>query len=184
MEKKFQIITNIDFKLINSQRKLLTPKLSEVTPAHFINNVLEARADIVLSSHYGGDFYTSEMSSSIIRMKHQELLKRIGIDKRELRDFQDIVLDQAPTLREVLNSGERTFTEFLKLLDKSQKFREWTRGVNPDEKLVKSIFPRCYFRRLDIEITKQGTKICISLRCYRCGPCSWGSRLSCGHPRN
>ena len=137
---KFQISTNIDFDLINSQAKQNAVKNSNVTPAHFINNVLEARADTVLASHYGGDFHTSEISSAIIRLKHQELLKRIGIDKRELKEFQDIVLDQAPSLREVLNSGDRTFTEFLKILDKSQKFREWTRGVNPDEKLVKAYF--------------------------------------------
>ena len=140
MNQKFQIITNIDFNSINSKRKQSIPELSEVTPAHFINKVLEARADTVLASHYGGDFYTSEISSTIIRLKHQELLRRIGIDKSELREFQDIVLDQAPSLREILNSGERTFPEFLKVLDKSQKFREWTQGVNPDEKLVKAYF--------------------------------------------
>jgi hypothetical protein len=138
--KQFQIITNIDFDLINSKGKQNAIEDSNITPAHFINNVLEARSDTVLASHYGGDFHTSEISSSIIRLKHQELLRRIGIDKIELREFQDIVLDQAPSLREVLNSGERTFPEFLKLLDKSQKFREWTRGVNPDEKLVKAYF--------------------------------------------
>ena len=78
--------------------------------------------------------------TQVIRLKHQELLRRIGIDKTELREFQEIVIDQAPSLREVLNRGERTFSEFLKVLDKSQKFREWTRGVNPDEKLVKAYF--------------------------------------------
>ena len=140
MNPKFQIITNIDFNSINSKRKQSTPEPSEVTPAHFINNVLEARADTVLASHYGGDFHTSEISSAIIRLKHQELLRRLGLDKRELREFQEIILDHAPSLREVLNRGERTFSEFLKVLDKSQKFREWTRGVNPDEKLVKAYF--------------------------------------------
>lgn len=101
----------------------------------------------MFSSHYGGDFYTSEMASTIIRIKHDELLKRAGINTEELKEFNEIILDETPSLREVVNSGVRDFSEFLKLLDKSQKFREWTQGVNPDEKLVKA-----YFR----DITSEG----------------------------
>ena len=66
VNQKFKIITNIDFDSVNSKRKQTTTKPSEITPAHFINNILEARADTVLASHYGGDFHTSEISSAII----------------------------------------------------------------------------------------------------------------------
>jgi len=137
---QFQISTNLDFDSINIERKLKQSGVGDISPAHFVQNILEARAGIVLASHYGGDFYTSDIASKIIRLKHHELLKRIGIDKGELQEFNDIVLDDIPSLRETLNSGNRTFKEFLLVLDKSEKFREWTQGVNPDEKLVKAYF--------------------------------------------
>lgn len=137
---KFQIVTNIDFDSINATRKSKTPSIYDISPAHFINNILEARTDIVLASHYGGDFYSSEMASQITRLKHHELLRRMGIDKEEVKEFNEIILHDMPSVREAINSGQRKFSEFLLVLDKSQRFREWTRGVNPDEKLVKAYF--------------------------------------------
>jgi hypothetical protein len=54
--------------------------------------------------------------------------------------LQEIVLPDSPTIREVIDSGERSFDEFLSLLDKSHRFRDWIQGVNPDEKLVHAYF--------------------------------------------
>ncbi|MGZ8217696.1 hypothetical protein [Methylomagnum sp.] len=132
----FQIETNIDFSRINQVIARRQPFPGNITPAHLIGNVLNARADTILASYYGGEFYTSNITSKIIRTKYSELIRRAGIDRKELDEFHQIVIGDAPTLREVINRKERTFDEFLVILDKSQRFREWARGVNPDEKLV------------------------------------------------
>lgn len=137
VESGFQIETDLNFIEINEIIKKKQSHDGGITPAHLINNMLEARSDIILASYYGGEFYTSDLTSEIIRLKYSELLRRIGIEKNELKEFNEIVVDTAPSLREVINSKERTFDEFLKMLDKSQRFREWAKGVNPDEKLVK-----------------------------------------------
>jgi len=132
----FAIETNLNFDSINAKRKALNPGLDDVSPAHFINNILSSKLDSVMAAHYGGEFYTSELSSNIIRLKNSELLKRVGIEKKEIEEFSSIVTGDFPSVREVVNSKERSFDEFLKLLDKSDKFREWAKGVNPGEKLV------------------------------------------------
>lgn len=136
----FYIDTNINFETLNAERKRRDPTLGDVTEASLINNILMARADTVLAANYGGEFYTSELTSEIVRLRYADLLKRIGIEQQELKQFSEIVIQDGPTIREVLNSGERTFDEFLLLLDKSQRFREWAQKVNPDEKLVKAYF--------------------------------------------
>ena len=41
-----------------------------------------------------------------------------------------------PTIREVINTKGRSFDEFLKLLDKSDRFREMVHRIEPDAKLV------------------------------------------------
>lgn len=133
----FIIDTNIDFDACNRIIKNRDINADEITPAYLINNILMARADTILASRYGGEFYTSELTSEIIRLKYSELLVRIGIEKEELSQFTDIVIADFPSLREVINSGERSFDEFLVLLDKSNKFREWIKGINPDGKMVK-----------------------------------------------
>jgi len=134
---EFQIETDLNFLKINDIVKKRQSHDGDITPAHLIGNILNARADTILASYYGGEFYTSDLTSEIIRLKYSELLRRVGIEKNEINEFNEIVVSTAPSLREVINSGERSFDEFLKMLDKSQRFREWAKGVNPDEKLVK-----------------------------------------------
>jgi len=133
----FIINTNLDFAKLTAINRAKDPKAGEINEALLINNILSARGDLTLAAHYGGEYYTSEICSEIIRLRQRELLRRIGLEKTEKELFQEIVLDNGRALREVINNGERSFDEFLILLDKSEKFKEWIRGVNPDEKLVR-----------------------------------------------
>lgn len=133
----FQINTDLNFIDINSKLKAIDPSSGGITAAHLLNEILVARADTTLAAHYGGEFYTSEASSQIIRLRHDELLKRTGISKEEIRVLHEITMPDAPTIKETIDSGNRTFDEFLSLLDKSHRFKEWMVQASPDEKLVK-----------------------------------------------
>jgi len=132
----FVAVTNVNVDAINESRKRMDPEIEDVSRATFLSHLLSATADIHLAAHYGGELYTSSLSSSIICLRHEFLLRRIGIHQAELNQFHEIVLPESPMLSEVINSGERTFDDFLKVLDRSQKFRDWIQKVNPDEKLV------------------------------------------------
>lgn len=132
----FRIVTNLEFSSINAYRKHHDPRLDDISPAHLVTEILVARADTSLAAHYGGEFYTSDLSSQIIRLRYAELLKRMGIEAEEIRQLKEIVIPDSPSIKEIIDSGERTFDEFLSLLEKSQRFRDWIQGVNQDEKLV------------------------------------------------
>ena len=132
----FYIKTNIDFSEINKKLKHINSQIDEITPAYLIQNILVGKADMILAANYGGEFYTSELSSEIIQLRHNNLLKRINLDKNELNIFKEITIAESPSIKEVINCGERSFDEFLSLLDKSSKFREWIHGVNPDVKIA------------------------------------------------
>lgn len=62
----FFVITNIDFDRINQTRTLLPEPQEPVTLAHFLTKILDARNDIALAAHYGGDFVTSQQTSEIV----------------------------------------------------------------------------------------------------------------------
>ncbi|MCG2585989.1 hypothetical protein [Massilia sp. TS11] len=130
------VFTNADFDRINMARDRMTPRQDNFTPAHVLSSILEARADLSLASFYGGDFVTSGVISSIIRLKHSEILRRMQLNLQEKSHFTEIVLPDAPALCEVIDSGERTFEEFLKLLDHSRRFKDWLHKTNPDVKLA------------------------------------------------
>lgn len=133
----FQVATDIDFLTINEARKRIDPHLGDIGAAHVASEILLARADTALAAHYGGEFYTSEVSSQIVRIRYSELLRRAGIDAEERCQLKEIILATSPSIKEVIDSGTRTFEEFLSLLDKAEQFRGWIRGIHPDEKLVK-----------------------------------------------
>ncbi|WP_332854860.1 hypothetical protein [Duganella sp. S19_KUP01_CR8] len=130
------VFTNADFTAINRIRARMSPPQDPITPAHILSSFLDARADLILASFYGGDFATSDSTSAIIQLKHSELLRRMEINHSERHQFTEIVLSDAPALAEVIDAGERTFEEFLKLLDQSRRFKEWLHKTNPDEHLV------------------------------------------------
>jgi hypothetical protein len=141
--ESFGVSTSINFKIINAH----LGNERSISPASVLTDILNARADVALASYYGGDFHTSALSSAIIRLRYGELLLRAGINAQEAREMREIVVSDAPSIREVMDSKERTLDEFLVLLERAQKFRTWIHGLGPDEKLVQA-----YFR----EVTAQG----------------------------
>ena len=132
----FHVFTDLDFPAINIARRAINANLDELTSAHLIGNILEARCDLSLAAHYGGDFQTAERTSSVIRLRFADILRRTGIHRDQLNAFQEIVVPDMPTIKFAIDRGARSFDEFLRLRDHAWRFRGWLSGVNPDEKLV------------------------------------------------
>lgn len=150
-EQGYCAFSNIDFDAINTQRAKVVPPLEPVTVAHFLTNILDARADLTMASYYGGDFVTSAVTSAIIRVRYEEVLRRSQLNLESREQFIDIVLPGAPSLSEAIDAGERSIDEFFRLLDKSGRFRNWLGTVNPDDNLV-----RAYIREITSEPSVQG----------------------------
>ena len=132
------VFNNIDFESINRRRSGTVPPLNPISSAHILTNILDARADLSLASFYGGDFVTSEVTSSIVQVRYSELLRRSQLNRDQLETFHQVTLPDYPALREVIDSGQRTFKEFLLLLDKATRFKEWLKTAAVDEGLVRS----------------------------------------------
>jgi len=143
--------SNIDFDAINARRAKMVPPLEPVTVAHLLSNILDARADLAMASYYGGDFVTSAVTSSIIRIRYAELLRRSQLNVESRQQFVDVVLLDAPSLSESVDAGERSIDDFFRLLDKSSRFRNWLGAVSPDENLV-----HAYIREITSEPWIQG----------------------------
>jgi hypothetical protein len=136
----FGVRSNLDFQALATNN----PQLS---PAHFLTEVLTARADLSIAAHYGGDFKTSAITSEIIEVKFSEVLRRSGLAAQEMHDFRRIVLPELPTVQQTIDSGVRSFDEFVALLERGKRFGRFLRDVKPDEHVVAE-----YLR----ETTKQG----------------------------
>ncbi|MDF3827788.1 MULTISPECIES: hypothetical protein [unclassified Pseudocitrobacter] len=132
----FQISTNLDFDKINTIKKLKSPTAGNYTPANIASELFSASYGLILAGHYGGDFYTSEISSDIIQVKNKQILNRTRINKKVQNEFFTIVLSGFPDIVTALNSGNRTFDEFCELLSKANRFKNWLKDKSPDENLI------------------------------------------------
>jgi len=133
--KHFEVQSDLDMQWLASFREG-DGAAGELTHANFLSEVLTARADMALASHYGCDFRTSSSSSEVLRLRHENILRRSGISASEVQEFRDVVLPEMPSVREVFDAGLRRPEEFFTLIDASRKFAAWASGLTPDEKLV------------------------------------------------
>lgn len=135
--KGFVVDTDLDFEKINVEyHKTVSPKHSTITAAFLLSHLLQARADLCLSSNYNSGFVASSISSTIIRAKLGDLLGRRFDNFRDIEVFQDLLLGSVHAIRDAIDCGERTFDDFIPILEKSAKFKEWLRGVHPDVGLL------------------------------------------------
>jgi hypothetical protein len=122
---------------INARRASLDPRLGPIGLANVFVHVAAARADLALAAHYGGDFSTSEIASRLLELRHADMLRRARINAAEIQNFVEVTLADVPSVRDAIDAGDRTFAEFLTLLDKSDRFRQWLGQTRADEGLAR-----------------------------------------------
>ncbi|WP_395175214.1 hypothetical protein [Roseibium alexandrii] len=134
------VITNFDFDEIN---KIYNPLGSEgyekIDASNVLSRILNARADLTFSSKYNCDLVTNPASSRIIEKKFSKLINKSISNQDEISIFQKTHLD-GRNIRDALNSGERTFAEFLQLLEKSKQFRTWLDDAEAETGLLREYY--------------------------------------------
>ena len=114
---------------------IFPPEHSSLSPALLLSFLCNARADAYFAADYMAEIVTTPVASGIINAKFHELLAKRERSSGQIEMFQNQFLDDARAMREAINSGERSFEEFLVILEKAQKFKKWLGTRNPDTEL-------------------------------------------------
>jgi hypothetical protein len=137
-------LSNLDFDMINKEyQKSVSTEHSTITAAFLISHALDAWVDMHIASQYMAEIITSESSSRIIQLKMASLLQKRNINLNRLQLFQETLLHDARAIREAISSGERTFGNFIPVLEKSKKFKKFLKGQNPDANLLQEYYAAC-----------------------------------------
>ena len=136
----FAVDTNLNFDALNKEYHRATPpEHSSLSTDYLLNFIYDSHVGTYLASRYSAEFVHDPLCSSIMKLKYVHLFRRRERSINEIDLFQDLHLE-GRNISDVLNSKERSFDEFLRLLDQAEKFKKWLRETNPDEKLVKEYF--------------------------------------------
>jgi hypothetical protein len=139
LEGSYFVDTDLDFaKLNDAYHTVVPPSHSSITPSYLLAHLLDARADTFFAAYYMAEPVTVPVSSDIIRLKHFEFLRRKDVSSDDVELFHELIVPEFPTIREVINSGERSMKELLVLLDEAARFKKWLTEANPDVGLVQS----------------------------------------------
>lgn len=138
---RFTLDTNLEFISVGTELRLKTPLgLRPISPGLLLTSLFEVRRDLYFSSLYGGEIATQPLNATLIQMKCQDLLRTRQINQKIIDLFQDDVLKQGHAIREVINSGERTYKDVLQLLRRARRFRTWLHNQEPDLNLVSAYY--------------------------------------------
>ena len=134
----FQPNTNIEFQLLN----VLAPRDPAVHPnpigiADLLVWIYSSRASVELAAAHNADLGVHPLEFRLATLKLRQLLEGTVSSEREIGSFQQFVMPEGASLREIINSGNRTFAEVVALVDKAKKFRTWVRGRPADSQLLR-----------------------------------------------
>lgn len=129
----FFVLTDLDFGQINKGRSDQDGMLS---PSLLVSPVLEARAEIMIAAERMSELVVSPEISKVASLRFGTMLAKRGRNSDEIALFQNLELNGAHAVGDAVESGERSFSEFLKLLERSARFKEWLKGTHPEERLI------------------------------------------------
>jgi len=139
--KGIEVNTNLDFLYLNQiYHRRVSPKHSTITPAHILSDILNAECQLYFASTGLTELATSSLSSILIEQKVSYLLERSKTSQRAKVDFQDFIFGESKSLSEAVNQKSIPIEDVLKVLKKSQKFKKWLAGIDPDENLIKNYY--------------------------------------------
>lgn len=137
----FFIDTNLDFDRLNEDYRRNWPvEHSTLTPSFLLLDLLEARAGLHFGSLYGSDVITTPLSSRIMQLMLQRALESRLENSASIELFQKVTIGNGNAIREAINSGERSFDEFLDLLEHAAQFKGWLAEREPEQSLVQDYY--------------------------------------------
>jgi hypothetical protein len=86
------------------------------------------------------ELVTTPLLSKLIQLRFSEVLQKRFQNANQLQLFQEATLGNTHAIREAINNGDAKFDDFLRVLEKAKKFKDWLKGVNQDFSLVEQYY--------------------------------------------
>lgn len=139
-ENRMSVATNLDLNAVSLAYASRTGDTTapKITGALILAELMDMRLDIDLGSTLEADMLASDVSSRIFELRTGHALRSQSA-QTELAVFSDLAF-RGKDIRGAINSGNRSFDEFLPILDRSAQFRAWIRDKPADASLARAYF--------------------------------------------
>ena len=133
----YKVTTNIDFGAANASYNQHAPlnQQAAVSVPYLLGHIADTRRDLIVGSRLQSEFAVAPARALIASHKVAEILSAAGRGTKIAEMFQETVVDDVPSIREVVNSGQKNFRDVVRLVTQAEKFKEWLRKQGGTEDL-------------------------------------------------
>ncbi len=125
---------SLDYNYIN--KNIPNNYNENIKPDILILNILETQGDIHLASQLNAEIATTGLNTSLMKIKFDEIYKKIKKSKDDIFGFNDFTLSNGFAIRETINSKEKNLKDFLNILDKANNFKGWLKNIENDKNII------------------------------------------------
>ena len=117
-----------------------------------ISSYIETMSTLPIYSNLSSEIFADEQVSFRTRSKINTVVNRFNKSQNTIQNFQEVFLNEAKNIKQVIDSQERSFIEFIQVYEKSYEFREWIADQSADANLLReyylSVTSDSWFERL------------------------------------
>lgn len=133
--------TDIDFAKVNHEyHKLVPPEHSSISQAHIISAIQSAYEKAFFAGSLDSEIAVAETEQTVFSKTISEVIGQRNANSEQVQQFIGLTLGNGRAIREAVNSGDVRFSSILKLLENSDRFREWIAGQPADVSLLTAFY--------------------------------------------
>lgn len=146
--------TNYDFAELTRMSGQMDDPVSVAT---ILSAIVLARVKMHLAAKNLSELVCDPVEAELIRLKVGTWSSKRSVSLDDIGRFEEVALS-GKSVRGAINSGERTFGEFMELLDRSRRFKAWLKASHPERGLLveytNAISADSWLDRLPIKLSR------------------------------
>lgn len=135
----YYLETNLNLPLINSKFRDGYKGMS-LSPDNFLLKLVSTFSDMMLSADNNAELLTSTLSSVIMSEKIGEMIFKAQRDLDAIEQFEKIVQPRSRSISTILDCKEKSVRDFIKLLDASDRFKQWKNEISSERDFIEEYF--------------------------------------------
>lgn len=104
-----------------------------------LNFLLEAREQIELGLKFNSEILTQKSVSKVIKLNFNRLKRNIN-NVETYKMFQNVFVNKAANISQVINTKPELLNDYFQILEKSQKFRKWLDCIDDNTDLLSEYY--------------------------------------------
>lgn len=140
---RFRVDTNLVFDRLNRvYHRRIPASHSTVTPASIVAHLQLVHEDLFFAAALKSELISDAVGTAINGRRLRQALQSQLRSEEQLATFSNLVLKDAHAIRHAVNSGQVSFAQVLRVVERGERFRKWLSSHPPTLDLVQEYYDK------------------------------------------